>query len=178
MRLVQKESLCPAWGGGGLVWILTLNSNQCGQQRNSTKYQQATHGGLGWGGVQVQVVARGGGGGSVFTDAAANLKGGVTVRLWVELASRSYREKQVGELTGAELTCLILHGVVGSTGSRGRGGGGTRCGRRRFSHRLAGLLPARTSVCTDTQQLFPPLSTSSGTFNGTSGVSRVIRLSL
>lgn len=41
---------------------------------------------------------------SVFIGVAANLEGGVTVSLWVELASRSYSQKQVGELKGAELT--------------------------------------------------------------------------
>lgn len=46
-----------------------------------------------------------------------------------------------------EVTCVILQGVLWSSGSRGRGRDPTR--RSRLGHRLAGLLAARTSFCTN-----------------------------
>lgn len=42
------------------------------------------------------------------------------------------------------VTCVILHGVLWSSGSRGRGGDPTL---------LAGLLTARTSFCTQEQEV-------------------------
>lgn len=68
--------------------------------------------------------------------------------------SRSCGEKEVDKeevgVEKAEVTCVVLQGVMGS-GGRGCGWTRRRHGRLAAAHRLAGLLPTRTRIWRDRQ---------------------------